>query len=87
MSQTRYDETVENSMRMFYGSLGERERRHYAAIEAVKLGHGGITYISDVLSCSERTVRRGLDELGQSSHHLPGMSRKKGGAANAVSIR
>jgi len=30
----------------FYNSLSEKDKRRYAAIEAKKLGHGGIKYIS-----------------------------------------
>ena len=40
-----------------------KDRRHYAAIEAEKLGHGGITYISDLFGCSRQTVHDGIEEL------------------------
>ena len=85
MIHTRYNEDVERSMLAFYASLDERARRHYAAIEAVKLEHGGINYIADLSNCSARTVRRGLDELGQSNSLPVGKARKKGGAARPVS--
>lgn len=42
-----------------YCSLGERERRLYAAAEAIKLGHGGVAYLCRVLDCDEKTIRRG----------------------------
>jgi hypothetical protein len=41
-----YPSQVEQQMQQFYHSLSEKDRRRYAAIEAVKLGWGGITYIS-----------------------------------------
>ena len=41
-----YSLVVEQQMKQFYHSLSEKDRRRYAAIEAVKLGWGGITYIS-----------------------------------------
>jgi hypothetical protein len=82
----RYTEDTEHAMRNFFASLSERDRRGYAAIEAVKLGHGGINYIAHLFGCSERTVRRGLAELREPPPTLPlGRSRKKGAAANAVS--
>jgi len=28
-----------------YNTLSEKDKRLYAAIEAIKIGHGGITYI------------------------------------------
>lgn len=81
MTFTQYDEPVERAMQHFYASLAERDRRHYAAIEALKLGHGGIGYIADLLGCSERTIRRGTGELAEPTRWPPGQSRKKGGAA------
>lgn len=58
-----YSPEIETSMRDFYRSLSEKDRRRYAAIEAKKLGYGGISYISDVLQCNDRTIARGMDEL------------------------
>jgi hypothetical protein len=73
-------------MRTFFATLSERDRRGYAAVEAFKLGHGGITSIADLLGCSERTIRRGLAELREPPPAWPrGRSRKKGAAANAAS--
>jgi hypothetical protein len=37
-----YPQVVEGQMVKFFGSLNVRDRRRYAAVEAVKLGHGGI---------------------------------------------
>jgi hypothetical protein len=37
-------------MRKHHQSLSEKDQRKYAAIEAVKLGHGGIIYIARVLA-------------------------------------
>ncbi len=76
----RYDEKVERHMRLFYDSLSEKDRRRYAAIEAEKLGHGGVEYVSEVMHCHPSTVRQGREDIVQ----LPedGASdrvRKKGG--------
>lgn len=47
----------------FYTTLSEKDRRRYAAVEARRLGHGGIEYVAEVLGCSRRTIERGLNEL------------------------
>lgn len=73
-----YPPEVEESMRRFFDSLSERERRHYAAVEAAKLGRGGVVYLAQVLGCDEKTIRRGKRESAQSSVLPPGRSRKKG---------
>jgi hypothetical protein len=43
--------------------MDEKAQRHYAAIEALKLGHGGINYISGLFGLSEKTVSRGIEEI------------------------
>lgn len=58
-----YAPEIEATMQAFYLSLNERDRRRYAGIEALKLGHGGRNYIAAVLECSRRTVRRGACEV------------------------
>lgn len=58
-----YKENIELSMKQFYESLGERDKRRYAAIESRKLPYGGLTYISKLLGCDPKTIRKGLAEL------------------------
>jgi len=60
-----YSELSESLMQRFYSSLTEKDRRRYAAIEAEKLGHGGISYISRILGCSRTIIYNGLAELEQ----------------------
>jgi hypothetical protein len=50
-------------MQQYYGSLSEKDRRRYAAIEAVKLGHGGISYIYRLLGCGRPSIRLGIAEI------------------------
>jgi len=50
-------------MRAVYSSLSEKDRRRYAAIEANKLGRGGITYIASLLGCERHTISLGTHEL------------------------
>ena len=44
-----YPPEVEEAMCGLFESLSERERRQYAAVEAAKLGRGGLTYLATVL--------------------------------------
>ena len=73
-----YPREVEQRMRTFYKSLNEKDRRRYAAIEANKLGHGGQTYIVELLGCDYKTLARGLEELDDPPELAPGRIRKKG---------
>ena len=58
-----YSPEIESQILNFYNSLSEKDRRRYAAIEATKLGYGGVTYIRSILQCDDRTITRGLQEL------------------------
>lgn len=77
-----YSTAVQLHMLAFYQSLSEKDRRRYAAVEAEKLGHGGVEYIARLLACDEKTIRQGRADI----EHLPedpaaGRVRKKGGTA------
>jgi hypothetical protein len=85
MRFTPYTPEIERFMQQLYASLSERDQRRYAAVEAIKLGHGGILYLAQLFDCCERTIRRGLDELHDPPDLLVGQSRKKGADANLVS--
>ena len=54
-----YPSAVKKQMIRFYCSLNERDRRRYAAIEALKLGSRGVNYISQVLKCDQKTIKKG----------------------------
>ena len=41
-----YAPDIERMMKRLFDSLGENDRRRYAAVEATKLGHGGVEYIA-----------------------------------------
>ena len=79
---TTFNEETEQRMRDFYGSLNEKDRRRYAGLEANKLGHGGIAYISEILGCDRKTVSKGIDELLDSPDLDPLRVRQKGALQN-----
>jgi len=63
--QEVYHADVEQKMRHVYGSLSEKDRRRYAAAEAIKLGYGGVAYIARLFECSRESVDHGIRELDQ----------------------
>ena len=76
---TRYSPAVETQMVTFYGSLREKDRRRYAAVEAAKLGFGGVEYIANLLGCDPKTIRQGRADLADLPDVPPERVRKKGG--------
>ena len=83
-----YSAEIEVQMQRYYQSLSEKDRRRYAGIEAVKLGHGGIAYISRVLGCDYRTIKAGMAELEDDGDHLeePSIRRGGGGRKSAFDV-
>lgn len=91
-----YDEQHEETMRLYCRSLPEDHRRRYAAVEALKIGYGGIAYIAQVLGMSRRTIYSGMRELetmGEDDPKAPkrpsgsGRIRRRGGGRPKVTKR
>jgi hypothetical protein len=79
--ESRYSLDTERQMAAFYQSLRENDRRRYAAIEANKLGYGGVEYISQLFGCDPKTIRAGRAELDELPDRPAPQVRKKGRAA------
>ena len=78
MNKFPYDEITETMMRRLYNNLSEKDKRYYASIEAAKLGHGGIKYISTLFGISSRTIRSGIVELKKMTYALAKESEERG---------
>lgn len=50
-------------MKIYYSSLPEKHARHYAAVEAMKLGYGGQSYISRLFGIGIQRIQHGIAEL------------------------
>ena len=62
---TKYPDQVEVHMQNFYQSLSEKDSRRYAAVEAEKLGFGGVTYIAELFGCDPKTIQHGTEDVEQ----------------------
>jgi hypothetical protein len=79
-----YSLAIEDQMRLFYQCLSEKDRRRYAAVEAAKLGRGGISYLARVLDCDRHTIRQGLEELGDPEGLKQNRIRRPGGGRKPI---
>lgn len=74
---------IREKYRLAGRSFNEFERRHWAAIEATRLGWGGISLVSQALRISPNTIKKGIEEIatGQADSYSPsnGRIRKSGG--------
>lgn len=84
MLRKKYSAEIEKQMKAFFDSLNEKDRRRYAAIEAMKLGHGGQNYISSVLGCHFQTVMAGIDEIRNGTETPEDRIRKLGGGKKKI---
>jgi len=82
--QKTYSPDIERLLCQYYQSLSEKDRRRFAALEAITLGHGGIRYIAQVLGCDPQTVKDGRraltprpDDPAGRRGRKPGGGRKK----------
>lgn len=71
-------------MQRYYRSLSEKDRRRYAAIEAVKLGYGGLSYISRLFRCHDETLQLGLSELQDETVLNDERMRQRGGGRKSA---
>jgi hypothetical protein len=79
---TPYSAEVELAMITFFGSLREKDRRRYAAVEAAKLGPGALAYLSRLLGIDPKTIRQGEADLKDLPEVPPECVRKKGAVEN-----
>jgi hypothetical protein len=74
-----YDPLVKAQMISFYNLLSEKDKRLYAAAEAIKLPYGRIVYIANLFGCDRKTISRGIVELKNPELIEKDRDRKKGG--------
>ena len=60
---TRYNQEIELSMSIHFAQLNEKDQRHYAGTEVLKLRYGGQKYISELLKISPARIRLGIKEI------------------------
>jgi hypothetical protein len=59
----RYSKEVEEAMKKHFNTLSEKAQRHYAAVESMKLGWGGQSYISSLFGITRNRIEFGISEL------------------------
>lgn len=87
MNQFPYGEATETMMKRLFNNLSEKDRRHYASIEAAKLGHGGIQYISELFDIDRKTIRAGIEELKKTTFAGQSESEEKEAAEKRTNRR
>jgi hypothetical protein len=79
-----YTEETEQLMKALFGTLSEKDRRRYAAVEVQKLGWGGIVYIGRLLGITDKTITQGLSDLKEAQEPAKNRIRKAGGGGKPM---
>ena len=84
-SEDHPDKRLHRQMNLLVSRLDEQQRRWYVAVEAQRLGHGGIEFISKITGLSVPTIRRGQQELADDLAERPAERvRQPGGGRKPV---
>lgn len=75
----KYAPEIEAQIQTFFNRLSEKDKRHFAALESRKLGHGGQVYIAEILEVSISTIQRGLKEIDSNNLPPKERTRREGG--------
>jgi hypothetical protein len=65
------DKKLHQQMNLLLSRLDEQQRRWYVAVEANRMGHGGIRLLSQITGLDEKTIQRGQQELEQNFAERP----------------
>ncbi|WP_202617500.1 hypothetical protein [Roseimaritima sediminicola] len=83
-----YCPAVEARKQALYRSLSEKDRRRYAALEAKRLGHGGVEYFTKLFGGDCDTIRQGRADIERLPHDpAEGRIRKKGAVEGKLAAR
>lgn len=70
---------IKASIILFYSMLDEKQRRLYAGLESLKVGHGGDRRIAELFMLNEKTVAKGRKELLDGEISTESIRRNGGG--------
>lgn len=78
------EEIITKKFQVLCNELNERQRRLWAASEALAIGHGGITAVALATGISRPTITAGIKELQKGDHLSENRVRREGGGRKKV---
>ena len=75
-----YDKQILAGLIKYVNNLPEKERRHYIAMEYIRIGRGSQRYLAKTFGCARQIIINGVKEL-KSEDYWPDYTRqrRKGG--------
>ena len=62
-SQWHPDKQLHHRMNLLVSRMNEQQRRWYAGLESIRIGHGGDTLLAEMTGLHPETIRQGRREL------------------------
>ena len=62
-SESSSEQSFHQQMNLLMSRLDEQQRRFYAAVESLRIGHGGDVQVACISGLDVKTIRRGRQEL------------------------
>lgn len=78
------DKKLHQEMNLLLSRLDEQQRRWYVAVEANRMGHGGVSLLSQITGLDEKTIHRGQQELEQGLAARPTNQARLAGAGRPL---
>jgi hypothetical protein len=76
---------LSKEVRLLFGELDEKQRRHTAAFLSMLYGHGGQALVAEVTGMNVRTIRRGSKEFEAGLADSPdGRARRPGAGRPSI---
>lgn len=74
------EKLVHHQMNLLLSRMDEQQRRWYVAVEAQRIGHGGMTEMNEITGMHVETIRIGMRELAEDLDGRPKERIRKEGA-------
>jgi hypothetical protein len=85
VSENAETQQQHGQLNLLMSRLDEQQRRWMAALEATKIGHGGIRQLHRITGLDINTIRRGIEELESDLANRPtDRTRLPGGGRKAL---
>lgn len=64
------DRDFHKQINLLMSIMNSKQRRWFVALEAARIGRGGIVKLSQITGLDRKTIQRGIRELLESTNHL-----------------
>jgi hypothetical protein len=64
------EKALHEQINLLMSVMNPHQRRLFAAFQAQRMGHGGITHMAEITGLDRKTIRKGVQELTRKNAHV-----------------